>query len=352
MMKKAIYLLCLIACAGNSFAQQGRWSEERANRWYQSVGWINGVNYIPSDAINYTAMWDKTGFNPGLIDKELALAQSIGFNCIRVVLQYAVYADDPAYFLNTLDTFLYICQKHEIRLMPCFFDDCVFGVNTDPITGKQPEPLPGWYAWAWSPSPGHTMVIDTRSHPLLEKFVKAVMNRFKNDQRILLWDLYNEPTNNGLGFRSLPLVKGVFAWAREVNPTQPLTIGIHNDNKELNDIIVENSDVFSFHCYEAKERMAEGIRHFQQYRRPLICSEWMNRPLQSTVQDIMPLLKEENTGSVLWGLVNGKTQTNLPWGFRPEQLPHTGEWQHDLYRNDFTPYRESEIAIIKKLNNK
>ena len=65
-------------------------------------------------------------------------------NCARVVMQYAVYEDDPAYFLRTLDTFLGICDKYGVKVMPIFFDDCAFGVNTDPVVGQQPEPLKGW----------------------------------------------------------------------------------------------------------------------------------------------------------------------------------------------------------------
>ncbi|GAP73448.1 glycoside hydrolase family 5 [Candidatus Symbiothrix dinenymphae] len=337
----------------NAFAQDNRWSEERANNWYKSFKWLNGVNYIPSDAINYTAMWDKTSFNPALIDKELALAQSIGLNCVRVVLQYAVYADDPAYFLSALERFLEICDKHDITVMPTFFDDCTFGENADPVIGKQDEPRIGWYAWAWSPSPGHTMVVDESRHPLLEKYVKDVLRKFKNDPRVLLWDLYNEPTNTkptSEGYRSIPLVKSVFVWARAINPSQPLTVGTWNGNKELNEIVFAQSDIISFHNYGSKEAMAKQIQDLRNYNRPLICTEWMNRPLKSTVEDVMPVLKNENVGGFLWGLVNGKTQTHLTWGHRPEKLPYTGVWQHDLYHSDFKPYNMEEIEIIKNLN--
>jgi Cellulase (glycosyl hydrolase family 5) len=331
--------------------QADQWSTEKAWKWYKSQPWLCGVNYIPSDAINYTAMWDKTSFNPKLIDKELALAQGTGLNCVRVVLQYAVYADDPGYFLKTMDSFLSICNKHGIKVMPAFFDDCSFGASNDPVIGKQPEPLEGWYAWAWSPSPGHTMVIDVRTHPLLEKYVKDIITKFKDDNRILLWDLYNEPTNSNLKARSLPLVKSVFIWARKINPSQPLTIAVFNDYKELNDIIYANSDIITFHCYNNKEETAAYIGRLKVYNRPVICSEWMNRPRNSTVEDILPLFKEQNVGNILWGLVNGKSQTNLPWGFRPEKLPYTGVWQHDLFTGEFHPYKSEEIELIKKLTN-
>jgi len=342
--KKLIVTTFMIFLCFTVFSQGTRWSEKQIWDWYKQNDWFSGVNYIPSNAINYTAMWDKTSFSPDLIEREITLAKSIGFNCVRVVLQYAVYADDPKYFLNTVDKFLAICDKHGIKVMPALFDDCAFGANTDPVIGKQSEPLEGWYAWAWSPSPGHSMVNDPRTYPKLEGYVKEIITRFKNDKRVFVWDLYNEPSI------SFQLVKNVFAWARQVNPTQPLTVFSFEDLKEQNDFVLANSDVITFHCYDTKEKTAAYIERFKPYNRPIICTEWMNRPAKSTVEDILPLFRELNVGSILWGLVNGKTQTNLPWGFRPRKLPYLGPWQHDLFRPNLEPYDAREIELIKSLN--
>lgn len=207
-------LICLCVSfltSFSSFAQGKVWSVEKARKWAEKKTWYCGVNYIPANAINYTAMWDKTSFSPDVIDREMQLMKELGMNCARVVMQYAVYEDDPAYFLRTLDTFLGICDKYGVQVMPIFFDDCAFGVNTDPVVGQQPEPLKGWYAWAWSPSPGYSMVVDERTHGKLEKYVKEVMTRFKDDDRIFVWDLYNEPTNTTMPERSWPLLRKVFA---------------------------------------------------------------------------------------------------------------------------------------------
>jgi len=87
-------------------------STEKAWKWYKEYPWICGFNYIPSNAINYTAMWDKTSFSPDLIDKELSLASATGFNTLRVVLQFIVWEDDPKYFRDTFTRFLIICTKH------------------------------------------------------------------------------------------------------------------------------------------------------------------------------------------------------------------------------------------------
>lgn len=324
-----------------------RWPEKKARDWYNKQPWYCGFNYIPAYAINYTAMWDKTTFDTKAIDKELALAEKSGMNVLRAVLQFAVYEDDPDYFLKTLDTFMRICDKHKIKFVPSLFDDCVFGIDHDPKVGRQPEPLPGWYAWAWSPSPGHSLVIDSTTHPRIEKYVKAVIGRFKNDSRILLWDLYNEPTNGGLGTASFPLLKKVINWAHTINPSQPLTIDIWNNNTRLNDIALAASDVITFHNYGNKEELIKQIKDLKQYNRPVICTEWMNRPNGSTIAANLQVFYDEKVGCMLWGLVNGKTQTDLPWGHRPGD-PAPKIWQHDLYRSDFTVYDQQEIEIIKK----
>jgi hypothetical protein len=351
-MKKlfCFFLVLFFALSHNSWAQDTtrRWPAARAQQWSAMHPWYCGFNYIPSYAINYTAMWDKTTYSPPAIDSELALAEKSGMNVLRAVLQFAVYEDDSAYFLKTLDNFLSICDRHHIRFVPALFDDCVFGIEHDPKTGIQPEPLKGWYAWAWSPSPGHSMVIDAQTHPRIEKYVKAVINRFKNDNRILMWDLYNEPTNGGLGAASLPLLKKVIVWARTVSPSQPLTIGVWNADARLNEIVLAASDIISFHNYGNRDVLLNQIHALKKYNRPLICTEWMNRPAGSLIATNLAVFYEEQVGCMLWGLVNGKTQTDLPWGHRPGD-PAPVVWQHDLYRPDHSPYSAAEINDITRI---
>jgi hypothetical protein len=349
-MKKFIFLfvafLSMSVTGIHSQQTDVRWTEQKIWNWYNEQPWYCGFNYIPAYAINYTAMWDKTTFDPLAIEKELLLAEGLGLNSLRAVLQFAVYEDDPAYFLNTLDTFMAICRRHKIKFMPTLFDDCVFGLENDPKVGKQPEPLIDWYAWAWSPSPGHSLVVDSTTYPRIEKYVKAVMNRFKNDDRIFIWDLYNEPTNGGLGTTSLPLLKKVIKWAKEVNPSQPITVAVWNGNQRLNEIAIAGSDIISFHNYGNRQNLQKHITDLKKHNRPLINTEWMNRPAGSTIDSNLNVFFADKIGCMLWGLVNGKTQTHLPWGHRPGDPPQA-VWQHDLYKQDFTPYNQRELDLLK-----
>ena len=75
----------------------------------------------------------------------------------------------------------------------------------------------------------------------------------------------------------------------------------------------------------------------------MICTEWLNRPRGSIVESILPYFYEENVGCLHWGLVNGKTQTDLPFN---------GMWQHDLYTTDFKEYSPYEMFLFKSFISK
>jgi hypothetical protein len=324
----------------------GRWPIDRAWQWSDAQPWPCGFNYVPANAISYTEMWMDYAFDADLIDRELQLAQAVGFNCCRVVLPFVVWEAEPAAFKQRLATFLGVCQRRGIRVMFALFDDCVFGPIHDPVFGKQPEVLAGWYANGWTPSPGHSLVRDLATWPRLEQYVKDVIATFKDDPRVWVWDLYNEPTNGGLGDVSLPLVEQLFRWARAVNPAQPLTVGQWNGNAKLNDLIYRHSDVITFHDYGKADGLARHIRDLQRHGRPVICTEWLNRGHGSLVADCLPVFRRTSVGCLHWGLVNGKTQTHLNWGHRPGQ-PDPPHWQHDLYRPDHTPYHAPEIDLFR-----
>ena len=261
------------------------WPAERAWQWYKGQPWLCGFNYIPATAINYTEMWQRETFDPKTIDEELALAEQVRFNTLRCVLQYLVWEHDPDGFKQRMDQFLAICHKRGIRVVFCLFDDCVFGPKHDPYLGKQADVVPGWYAHDWSPSPGWSRVKDPKTWPKLQQYVHDVLTRFKDDPRVLMWDLYNEPTN-GIGDVTLPLVAEVFATARTVNPSQPLTIGVWNGNQKLNDLAIQRSDVISFHRYGNAKQLEEIIASLEKHGRPLICTEWLKRDWGSVAEQL------------------------------------------------------------------
>jgi len=328
----------------------GRWSEEKANEWYANQFWPCGFNYVPANAISYTEMWMPYCFDTAFISKELVLAENIGFNCLRVVLPFVVWEHDSDAFKKRLADFLDVCNSHGIKVMFTLFDDCAFGSDSrteNPLYGKQPEVLRGWYANGWTASPGHDMVRDPETWPRLERYVKDVINTFKDDPRVWVWDLYNEPNNGGMGDISLSLVIKVYEWAREVAPSQPLTVAQWSRNGKLNTIIHKNNDITTFHSYGNADIVKDLIEELKSHGRPIINTEWLCRHNGSEVSSCLPVFNEENVGCMLWGLVNGKTQTHLHWGWRPD-MGEPDVWQHDLFHNDHSPYDKNELVLLRK----
>ena len=346
-----------------------RWTPAQANAWYARQPWLVGANYAPATAINQIEMWQAESFDPATIDRELGLAKAqFGMNTMRVFLHDLAYQADPAGFKQRLDQFLTIAAKHGIRPMLVLFDSCW---DPDPKLGPQHPPIPGVHNSGWVQGPSRQALVDPAQDARLRAYVEDVVGSFARDERVLAWDVWNEPDNPGGGSynplqlpqerpRIAQLLPQIFAWARSKRPAQPLTSGVWAGESwapgaaGLNDIQkiqLAQSDVITFHSYDFPERFEERIAQLRPYGRPLICTEWMARSAGSTVEGVLPIGRRENVGMINWGLVQGRIQTTLPWDSweRPYTLQPPVIWFHDLIRADGTPYRAREAEIFRAL---
>lgn len=345
-----IIFLCMISLSLRG--QDRRWPAEKANTWYEKQGWLRGCNFQPSTAINQLEMFQKETFDRESIDRELGWARDLGFNCMRVYLHHILWTTDRDGFLKRLDEYLTISNKHGIKTIFVFFDDCW---NDSYAPGKQPAPKVGIHNSGWVRDPGTMIYNRPDSLAMLESYVKDVMKTFSGDDRVLFWDLYNEPGNNKQFNKSLPLLKAVFTWARSVNPSQPVSAGLWKSEKnfqQLNDFQVANSDIITYHNYRHVDHHKAVIDSLKQHGRPLICTEYMARKNGSLFQVIMPLLKNENVGAINWGFVSGKTNTIFAWNTPVPSGAEPELWFHDILRKDGTPFSEDEIKTIKRLTGK
>jgi hypothetical protein len=349
-------------------ASRQRWTESQANAWYAQQPWPVGADYLPSNAINELEMWQADTFDPATNDRELAWAEAIGMNTMRVFLHNLLWEQDPKGFQQRIDAFLVIAARHHIRPVFVLFDSCW---EPFPKLGPQHPPIPGVHNSGWVQAPGATVLADPAQYPRLENYTKGVVGAFADDPRILAWDLWNEPDNGNEDSYAkgeprnkneiiIGLLPKVYAWARSANPTQPLTSGVwHGDWTSLSTmpplarIQIEQSDIISFHDYGWPETFEKHVKMLEQFHRPIICTEYMARNLGSTFDTILPIAREHHIGAINWGLVAGKSQTYLPWDSwqRPYVDHQPAVWQHDVFHLDGTPYREREVEIIHNLTS-
>lgn len=362
----------VVLCTVPVPAQTARWTEQRANQWYAHQPWLVGSNYVPRSAINQLEMWQEATFNPTEIDQEFSWAEALGMNTMRVFLHDLLWQQDAAGFQKRIDAFLTIAARHHIRPVLVLFDSC-----WDPLPrlGMQHAPTPGIHNSGWVQSPGATALADTNQYPRLKEYVLGVMGAFANDDRILAWDVWNEPGADNTGnypkgelkredklARVAALLPQVFAWAREAKPMQPLTSGVWAVDtspdganlEELQQIQLRQSDIVTFHNYSWPEYFKRQVAWLKKYNRPVICTEYMARSVGSTFDGVLPIAKEERVGAINWGFVAGKTQTYFPWESweHPYVQNQPPVWFHEVLRPDGTPYRQAEVDLIRRLTGK
>ena len=344
-----------------------RWSPEHAHRWYRAQGWLVGANYITSTAINQFEMFQPGMFDARRIDLELRVARLIGLNTVRVFLHDQLWTQDQRGFQRRLAQFVGLAARNGIKPLFVFFDSCW---DPMPRLGPQRAPRPGVHNSGWVQSPGAERLGDRRYHEVLREYVVGVMTQFRHDDRILAWDLWNEPDNLADVYRNVErrdkvelvttLLPQVFQWARSVNAVHPLTSGVWQGEwgnarrrSEIASIQLDSSDVTTFHSYGNPAEFENRIDELEPWGRPILCTEYMARTLDSTVEGILPIAQRRNVGAYTWGLIAGKTQTYLPWDSweRPYLTPPK-EWFHDLVHPGGRPYRSDEIHTIRKLTGR
>jgi hypothetical protein len=376
MKSRSVFFLTVAFTAVSLYATaawtETRWSEPKANSWYRQQPWLVGSNYVPKSAINQLEMWQEASFNPAEVDQELTWAEGMGMNTMRVFLHDLLWQQDAVGFQKRINEFLTIASRHHIRPMFVLFDSC-----WDPLPhlGPQHPPTPGVHNSGWVQSPGAKALADVDQYPRLKSYVQGVVRAFARDDRILAWDIWNEPGSDNSGSypkeelpakdktaRVTALLPQAFSWAREANPMQPLTSGVWAvdtspdgaDLGELQQIQLQESDIVTFHNYSWPEYFKRQIAWLKKYNRPLICTEYMARSVGSTFDTVLPIAKQENVGAINWGFVAGKTQTYLPWDSwqHPYVLDQPPVWFHEVLRPDGTPYREAEVELIRQLTGK
>ncbi|NLG81106.1 MAG: cellulase family glycosylhydrolase [Bacilli bacterium] len=347
-----------------------KWSKEKVWEWYNSQPWIRGVNYIPSCCVNSIEQWQEYNFENVLsvIDNELALAANVGFNSIRYGLSFFIWENQHDGFMERLERFLEVCAKHHITVMFVLGNDC---------TVPKHNYVPGHFGeqeWDLGYHSGkkispHIVLDDEGYSPFDEEeyaaryceMVREIVTKYQNDERIIMWDVFNEIGNSLRGVKSVPFMKRLFTVIREIDPLQPVgacawRVDRHGHiESEEERIAVELSDIVLWHYYGDYKTTVKIIENLKKYECPLINTEWLHRIQHNNIEEIFPLFYLERIGSYSWGLVAGKTQTYEPWEHLWHAYDHDKslnldftKWQHDLFRANHRPYNPKEIEIIKE----
>ena len=349
-----------------------KWTKEKAWQWYNSHPWIRGCNYMSADCINRVDQWQELHFEERLktTEEELKVMKELGFNSVRLILEYVVWEKEHDSFLERFERYISLLDKYGISAMIVLANDCM-PPKTElwkmPDIGEQSYDI-GYHGGKkhsqhgrhTGPAP-HFYLDDPKTAESYFKMVEEIVTLYKDDNRILMWDLFNEPGNSQRSGITLPILERMVKVVRNINPSQPLTIGAWCCDKNYEftmpeDVFaIENSDIITYHNYSRYDEHIRVIKYLKRFGRPLINTEWLARCTGNTVQDNFPLFYLENIGCYNWGFVAGKYQTYEPyeahwqWYNDDKNAPiDFTKWFHDLYRPSLRPYDPKETELIKK----
>jgi hypothetical protein len=345
-----------------------RWSKERVWEWYNARPWIRGCNYMSADCANRIDQWQELGFEERFktTEEEFKLMQSMGYNSIRIILEFVVWDEQHDGFMERFERYISLADKYGISCMVVLANDCMrpksFEINN---IGKQKVDL-GYHGGRKNSQHGHQdemgwhVLDDQMLAPRYFEMVREIVTKYKKDERIIIWNVYNEVGNSRREDVSLPNLKKMFDTVRGIDPCQPLTCEVwsawemYEDIPEAQRYGLENSDILSYHNYGSYLTNIRLIKELKEHGRPILNTEWLARGCGNTVQEMFPLFYLEKIGCYNWGFVAGKNQTYEPWnsiweGYEndPNFKYDFTKWFHDLYRPNHRPYDPKEIELIK-----
>lgn len=303
--------------------------------------WVRGAVYVRSDAVNSVEMWHDYWDHTALLDRELSLAATYGFNMIQAYLHWIVWEHDREDYLKKIDDFLTRASKYGLKVNLIFWDDC--GHVEPSLTFA--APIAGRHNSQMMMNPSHRIRDDaaemTAHSERFGDYVQGIAARFKDDPRIAFWQLYNE----GMGARERyrvsdtdaninRLLGWTRAWVKGTGTRIPVTAtggGFYGP---------KYSDFPSYHSYspggQPLPNASGGPEH--------LCTETLNRPgapMQACIRD----LAGQQNGFVVWELMIGRDNCRYPWG-HPDGLAEPAVPFHGVAYPDGHPWDVSEVKAL------
>ena len=357
------------------------WTKEKAWEWYDAQPWIRGCNYMPASCANRVDQWQALGCEERFaeMERELEVAESIGFNTLRLLVElqgFGVWLEEHDGFLERFERCLSILARHGMRAIVVLGNDCMRPKEVWQLPKPGPQHFDLGYHGGRKQSQhgsfpgamGHSQVDDPELKPKFYAMCEELLSTYRDDDRVLFWNLWNEPGNSNRGQASVGPLRELFELAWRINPRQPLAADLWSgdygrdpDSPNQAQVLAgQLSDIVSYHCYgayEAQVRTIDALR--RHYGRPMVNTEWLARILHNDVFSAYPLYWLERVGCTCWGFVAGKYQTYEPWESMwsaiEKDTPESRTWDltkwfHDLYRPSLRPYDPKEIDLIRRFN--
>lgn len=275
----------------------------------RKLGHIRGFNYHPSFASHGITRWIDR-HDPRKVERELARGKELfpWINTMRIWLSLDAWWDNRERFLANLDNEVEIHRRLGLKMMPVLFNGCQGIPRYGELCGTDADRI-------LKPDGGHNLRI------LYLDYVKAVAERYAQDEVVAVWDLCNEPglhyTANGEKSREgiFTLLEMAAAELRKCGVTAPIGVGhygpAHDDERSVAyvDCLLTHR-YYVPHCMSREKFVAnvnETVSLANRHHLPWIVSEctwgsWDDRTRAETMAGGLEYLLQTGAGLIPYAL--------------------------------------------------
>jgi len=208
-----------------------------------AINWskIAGFNYQPSYGCDALDIW-LNKFDEEVIRRELTGGKSCfpAMNTVRLWLSHEPFYRNPELFIDHFEKVLSICGKLSLQAIPVLFNNWH---SFPEFGGISPELIHYWFK-------EYGQMGDSTNY-LFKPYLDAIWSRYTTDNRILAWDLCNEPYNNFCPEMAEWLAH-TYRWGKRMDVRQPISVSLQSDLAQLRECR-DFCDVFMIHPYFTTE---------------------------------------------------------------------------------------------------
>jgi len=262
---------------------------------YDSYGWLRGLNCIPSWGARIEQAW--WAYSPDQFRAEMALARTIHSNCIRLWIEFSAWMAEPEAVTASFMDAIRGIDEAGMKAMPCLFNR--------------------WHDWRYDY--GGTCIEHLfRDWVPQVEYVQALVTPLAADDRVLAWDLCNEPQAFGRekpeDIKEFEWLSTIAAAVRAAGAQQPITIGTMVGSNITN--LAELMDVLCGHPYaRTRDAMVQAVTELkaiqEAHGKPLLVNECVPGCLDDfrraeAARYSSELLSEAGFGWMGWSIKEGK----------------------------------------------
>jgi hypothetical protein len=212
---------------------------------------IKGFNYQPSYGRTAVEIWIDR-FDSEVIQRELGLGRRYfpGINTVRLWLSPDAFFKDPTLFSQNFESVLTICDEFDLRTIPILFNNWH---SIPDFGGICTEMINYWF--------GSYGKRGQDANYVFRPYLKAMFSDHGRDERILAWDMCNEPFNSGMSAIFVEWLNHTYAEGKQLGAGQPIGTSVGPELKHLR-LIEPCSDILMIHPYFAASISWDKIKAF------------------------------------------------------------------------------------------